>query len=189
VVCLDADDAWQYRISTEWHFMIEPRMRLTRWINFATEAHREGHSHVILLGDDVLPETVGWDQILMDSIADVNFGVAYGDDGIQHENLPTHAVVSLSMFDTLGWIALPWTKHLYLDNTWKALAEFTGTLRYSPDVKLTHLHRNLGLSEDDYVYREANDSPQAEADKLAFYGWYESSDFIEDAQALAELNQ
>lgn len=189
VVCLDDDDAWQYPVYADWAYLVEPRMRLAAWVNFAVDRYRAGHTHMILLGDDVVPETVGWDERLLAALSDVNFGISYGDDGIQHENLPTHAVVSLTMYDVLGWVALPLVKHLYLDNVWKVLAEFTGTLRYLPDVKLTHMHRNLGLAEDDLVYREANDSPQANADRAAFAAWHASSDFVEAAAALAESNR
>lgn len=177
LVCLDDDDERNYPRLDGVRYDVGPRLRLTGSWNKAAAENSYAYDYFAFLGDDVVPETTGWDTALVGELDGLPFGVAYGDDGIQHENLPTHAVIPSRMVEALGWVALPSTKHLYLDVVWKALGEATGTLRYRPDVLLTHYHRNIGLAPADETYREANDTQQALDDRDAFLAWHNSDAF------------
>lgn len=187
VVCLDDDDEANYPRLDDVTYMISPRKRLAEWQNAAAAEHAHAYDYLALFGDDVVPETPGWDALLIAGIEHLPFGVAYGDDGIQHAGLPTHPIVPSSMYEALGWIALPGIKHLYLDNVWKALGEATGTLYYDDFVKIPHLHRNLGLAPADRTYFEANDTEQAEYDRLRFEEWLGSSEYEESVSKLQAL--
>jgi hypothetical protein len=75
------------------------------------------------LGDDHLAHTPGWDARILAALATP--GIAYGDDGFQHEALPTAPFISASIVLALGWYALPSCRHLFVDNAWRDVGEQT----------------------------------------------------------------
>jgi hypothetical protein len=119
----------------------------------------------------VLPETKGWDKIMIEGLPEL--GVIYGSDGLEHlhgETLPTHVIIPVEMYRRLGWICLPEITHLFCDNVWRELGMVTSFL-YCPNIKLTHLHRWNQKAPDDETYQEANDKNNWDADKAAFENW------------------
>lgn len=90
------------------------------------------------MGDDHLPRTYGWDVRLMASLA--RPGVAYGNDLVQGERLPTACMISASLIQTIGFMAPPRLLHLFLDDFWAELGRTVGNLAYHPDVIVEHLH-------------------------------------------------
>jgi hypothetical protein len=68
-------------------------------------------------------------------------------------------------------MAPPGFRHLFVDNAWKAIGEALGTLRYFPDLRVTHLHPHAGHGEWDSTYAEAN-SPETDShDRAEFARW------------------
>ena len=65
------------------------------------------------LGDDHVPMTEGWDVKLISAIEDGlgGTGIAYPNDTVMGPNLPTVAVMSRDIPETLGWIGLPSLGH------------------------------------------------------------------------------
>jgi hypothetical protein len=92
------------------------------------------------MGDDHLPRTPGGDRLLLDGLADMGGGFAYGNDLYQGEILPTAVAVSSPIVAALGWMCLPALNHMFVDDVWKALGGATNRLRYLPDVVIEHLH-------------------------------------------------
>jgi hypothetical protein len=169
---IDNDDELEYKELDNTKYIVGKRIFFAASVNELAEiAMQDGYTHIAILGDDVLPETVGWDQIMIDALPEL--GVAYGSDGLEHlhgEDLPTHVVVPIEMYKRLGWIALPTLRHLFCDNVWRELGKITNFI-YLPDVKLSHLHRWNKAAPDDDTYREANDKRKRELDKNAFENW------------------
>lgn len=135
-------------------------------------ALERGFTHLAILGDDVLPETIGWDEKMINDL-NGKLGVVYGSDGLEHlhgQDLPTHVVVPIEMYQKLGWIGLPGSRHLFCDNAWRELGKLTQFI-YLKDVKLTHLHRWNKKAPNDQTYEEANDKIKRELDKKAFETW------------------
>ena len=135
-------------------------------------ALERGFTHLAILGDDVLPETIGWDEKMINAL-NGKLGVVYGSDGLEHlhgQDLPTHVVVPIEMYQKLGWIGLPGSRHLFCDNAWRELGKLTQFI-YLKDVKLTHLHRWNKKAPNDQTYDEANDKIKRELDKQAFETW------------------
>jgi hypothetical protein len=129
-----------------------------------------------MIGDDNRFETPGWDVIL-DTHLTERIGVAYGDDGFQHERLPTAWWVSRPLVDAFG-IAPKGLKHLYMDNWWKSLAEGAGCLRYFPDVSIPHLHPHITegpnwllSAKSDPTYARGNSRENARHDRTYFDQW------------------
>jgi hypothetical protein len=172
---LDNDDPalGEYLELDDIQFLVGDRIFFTSSVNeLAQIADEEGYTHIAILGDDVLPETVGWDEKMISALND-ELGVVYGSDGLEDlhgPDLPTHVVVPIEMYQKLGWIGLPTSRHLFLDNAWRELGKLTNFI-YLKDVKLTHLHRWNKSAPNDETYEEANDKVKREHDRLAFETW------------------
>jgi hypothetical protein len=169
---LDDDDTSEYPELENVRYSVGERIFYANSVNeIAKTALDEGFTHIAILGDDVLPETIGWDEKLISSLD--GLGVVYGSDGLEHlhgEDLPTHVVVPIEMYKRLGWIGLPALRHLFCDNVWRELGKATQFV-YRPDVKLSHLHRWNKAAPDDKTYQEANDKVKRDLDRVAFETW------------------
>jgi hypothetical protein len=169
---LDNDDKSKYPELENVKYSIGERIFYANSVNeTAKSAADEGFTHLAILGDDVLPETIGWDEKLISSLD--GLGVVYGSDGLEHlhgEDLPTHVVVPVEMYNRLGWIGLPTLRHLFCDNVWRELGRATKFI-YRQDVKLSHLHRWNKAAPDDKTYQEANDKKKRDLDRMAFEEW------------------
>jgi hypothetical protein len=183
---IDDDDTEVYPEIENVRYVVGPRIFFSGSLNeLAKIASDENFTHMAILGDDVLPETKGWDELLINSIP--NLGVAFGSDGLEHlhgPDLPTHVVVQVEMYRRLGWIALPQLRHLFCDNVWRELGKITN-LVYSPNVKLSHLHRWNKKAPNDKTYEEANDKVKREQDRLAFEFWAKGDGINEAKRVLA----
>ncbi len=142
---------------------------LTRATN--TAARRYWSSDVILghVGDDHLFRTQGWDVVVESALAEP--GVAYGDDLLQHEHLPTAVFMSSIIPRTLDWYALPDAFHLYIDNAWKSIGEGIGALHYLPEVVIEHMHPAVGKAEMDEGYATWNSEQTVIHDRRAYEHW------------------
>lgn len=166
--------------------LIGERIFFTLSLNeLAQHALENGFTHMAILGDDVLPETVGWDEKMI-KVLNNKLGVVYGSDGLENlhgQDLPTHVVMPIEMYKRLGWVGLPGSRHLFCDNAWRELGKMTQFI-YLKDVKLTHLHRWNKTAPDDQTYREANDKVKRDLDKKAFEVWRDGDGLKEARLAL-----
>lgn len=136
--------------------MILPRaesLDLTSATNLA--AARIWDDDVVIghVGDDHAFRTPAWDRRILEALAEP--GVAYGDDLLRGPVLPTAAFLSAVIPRTLGWFALPGTRHMKIDTAWKTLGERLGRLHYLPDVVIEHLHPAAGKAAEDDGYAAA----------------------------------
>jgi hypothetical protein len=132
-----------------------PRQGCPAWTNQVADMYQGGFRALASLGDDHVPETLGWDTILLGTIdAMGGTGLAFGDDCLQHELLATAPVISADIVQALGWFMLPGIKHVYADNIWMEIAQGAGCLRYVPDVVIRHLHWSAGTAPMDQLYAE-----------------------------------
>lgn len=186
LICLDSDDPKlrQYPLYLPYFEIKEPR-RMVEATERAVLQH-PGYDYYGSMGDDHLCRTPGWDRILIDRIkANGGWGIAYGDDLLQHENLPTACIMSANIIDTLGHMTLPGLTHYYIDNYWKELGQATGTLLYEPSVIIEHMHYFNGKAIEDQTYRENNSSGVSEHDREVFETWKRDR-LAEDAQKIKD---
>lgn len=183
---LDDDDPEIYPPIENVTYIVGPRIYFSASLNeIAAEIVDKGFTHMAILGDDVLPETYGWDAEMMAAVPEM--GVAYGSDGLENlhgQDLPTHVVVPMEMYRRLGWIGLPTSRHLFCDNVWRELGKLTEFI-YIPHVKLTHLHRWNKTAPDDQTYQEANDKDKRDLDRVAFETWRDGPGLIEARKLLS----
>jgi hypothetical protein len=131
-------------------------------LNLACTKAAEQYRVVGQMGDDHLPRTVGWDQRISEALATP--GIAYGDDLLQGENLPTAVFFHGDVIRATGKFAPEGLWHLYADNYWRDLGLAAGCLRYLPDVVIEHLHPVAGKAASDVTYEESNSSAVDRAD-------------------------
>lgn len=137
------------------------------------------------LGDDNRFRTPGWDTVFDAALASP--GIAYGDDGIQHERLPTSWWLSRALVDEWGLVPEPF-RHLYTDNFWRDMGQGAGCLRYFPWISIEHLHPDVGKAQTDAVYQRSSapSSPNATLDRQAYERWA-ATDRPRDVRRLRHL--
>jgi len=124
------------------------------------------------IGDDHRFRTDGWDTYFTDLLMERGGGMVYGNDLVRPDgDIPTQIVMSTEIVTTLGWMALPGAKHLYLDNTWRVLGDEVGCLYYMPDIVVEHMHPSVGKADWDESYRRVNAGAVYDHDAKAFEAW------------------
>lgn len=186
---LDDDDptAESYPDVPDVLYSVGPRIRFGASVNeLAAEAVANGVTHLAMFGDDVVPETIGWDRMLIDALGG-RLGIAYGSDGLEHlhgPDLPTHFITQAEVFVRLGWLVLPTLRHLYADDVARELGKGLGNFQYVPDAKISHFHRWNKKAPDDLTYQEANDKVRREDDRRAFEAWRDNGGLAEALERL-----
>lgn len=137
-------------------------------------------------GDDHRPRTRGWDDQILGALEDLGSGIAYGDDLLQGEALPTAAHLTSDIIETLGWMTPPGLAHLYVDNFWLDLGRDIDRIRYLPDVVIEHMHPAAGKAEWDDLVRNANTPEAYNADRVA-YEAYKRDRMAVDVERLRAL--
>jgi glycosyltransferase involved in cell wall biosynthesis len=171
LLCLDDDDSGNYMIPNVDFVtvMIRPRMRLGPWLNYAVNNY-EGPNpikYVGFMGDDHRPRTQDWDSAVVEPLRNT-LGIAYGNDLLQGEKLPTAVFMNKQITDTLGYFCPPEQVHLYLDDYWLALGHRLGSVNYLPDVVIEHEHFTTGKVEMDALYADVNSREMFDHDFVAF---------------------
>ena len=131
------------------------------------------------IDDDCMVTTQGWDLLLAAPIKERGYGISYGNDTIQGENLPTKVMISTNILKSLGYFAPPVLKHLYADNFWKALGTELNALNYFPDVMLEHWHHLNGKAPHDEGYASVYAPGESESALFAFNSYMRESFFID----------
>jgi len=199
IFCIDGDDdpaygnAVRYAQSHTYSRILSrsgPRRRLVGTLNHYLGAlvnFTDRPTAIGYLGDDHRPETYGWDSYFLAELADTGPGIVYGDDGIQHANLPTACAISTPIVAALGHLAPPCLTHLYCDTYWRDLGAGAGCLRYLPEVRITHRHPNVHLAPWDLSYAESNSGHQYETDGAAYQDYIARGALQADIETVEKL--
>lgn len=127
----------------------------------------DDYGYLAFLGDDTLPHD-GWYEALTRPLFLIPNSIVYGNDLIHGEGLPTSVFMDSNIVRTLGYMAPPNQKQLFVDNYWKALGEALGTLYYVPDAIIEHLHPLVGKAPSDASYALSNSVERWRHDEEAF---------------------
>ena len=163
---IDEDDADNYPRIDGVLYEVNPRMGMNGTLNHAATKYADSYKYIAFMGDDHRIRTFGWDIVMTEKIG--SLGVAYGNDLIQGQALPTAVVMSSNIINAIGYMAPPKQKHMYLDNFWLDLGTRLNAIHYLEDVIIEHLHFSVGKSDMDSSYQETNDSAIYNADKVAY---------------------
>lgn len=127
---------------------------------------------VCFMGDDHLPVTHGWDVNYLTAIEQMGgTGIVYGNDLIQGPRIPTQVGMSANIISTLGWMAPPSFKHLFVDDAWLAIGKALNRVTYLPNTVIQHLHPLGEQAEWDAGYERVNSQAIADHDRNEFQRW------------------
>ena len=126
------------------------------------------YSTICYIDDDCMVTTQGWDELLAAPIKKRGYGIAYGNDTMQGDALPTKVMISSNIIKGLGFFAPPVIKHLYADNFWKSLGTELNALDYFPEVMMEHWHAFNGKAVYDQNYKEIYAPGEVDSARLAF---------------------
>ena len=180
---LDDDDTSEYQYVPGVIYERNPRVLMNGTNNILANKYCNNYKFICFLGDDVRPRTFGWDKILSEPLINKP-GISYANDLIQKEFLPTHIVMSSEIIKTLGFMAPPVLKHLYMDNFWLDLGNEINSIHYFKDVILEHLHPVIEKSSVDKVYLDS--WALADHDKSAYEN-YKKSEFSKDVEKVMKI--
>lgn len=184
----DDPDLHRYTRYADVMYEVNPRARMNGTLNLLANKYAHSYDYLAFMGDDHRPRTPGWDEKLVAAISQLNHGVAYGDDFLQGENLPTAVLLDARIVRVLGYMAPPVLRHLYLDNFWKDLGTALTTLRYVPSVIIEHMHYSNGKAAHDAAYADCNSGEMYNYDGTA-YAQYRRDEFEQAVQKLRAHNQ
>jgi hypothetical protein len=170
----DDDDATEAsrKAAGGWPCETGPRTGLAPWTNTLAALHMDA-PYLCSVGDDMVPETDGWDEQLVAVIAKMGGGFAYPNNQ-RFTSTPEACVMDTRIVAALGWMALPGADHWFIDNTWADLGRDDSgredLLACLPDVIVRHLHCNVeGGDAPDPTYWDA--AKRFEADMRAYQRW------------------
>jgi hypothetical protein len=136
------------------------------------------YDYFVFMGDDHLPRTKNWDKAFIQTLG-LQSGIAYGDDLLQGENLPTAFAMTRDLVNELRGMTFPGCIHLYFDNFVKQLGIDLKCLRYLPDVIIEHLHPVAGKAEMDQGYARVNQPKWYEEDLLTLQKYIRSQEYAD----------
>jgi hypothetical protein len=187
LVGLDTDDpaldAYERIPGVE--YLVEEGLRfVVPWINALAVPRAEEYRFIGTIGDDNLPETVGWDARVIDSLSDPDTLFCFADDrypGRATGSLCCHVFMQSKVIQSLGYMAWPGVRHMYSDPIWMAWGQAT-KIEFLADVMIPHLHYSAGLSDVDESY--AASTALIPADCAAYNEYCNSAELNRDIERI-----
>lgn len=165
---------------------VNPRLRMNGTLNLLANRYAKDYETITFLGDDHMVRTQGWDEKLYAPIKEKGYGLSYGNDLFQKQNLPTAVMQSTNIIKGQGFFSPPKLIHLYMDNYWKKLGEALKALFYFDDVIIEHMHYLVGKSTVDDLYTEVNSGETYKKDHDTFYHYFQN-EFVQDILKLRKV--
>ncbi len=107
-----------------------------------------------LIGDDNIPETGRWDQIMVSQLSES--GIVSCNDGWQApQRIANCWIMSGPVVRAVGYIFAPGLHHMFVDDIWETLGSQTGAWQCRMDVMVRHTHVMKGDAEPDDTHRAA----------------------------------
>ncbi len=146
------------------------RRSIGPWVNYIAMENIDGYQAMMVLGDDNIPTTPGWDRLLLETLAEMGgTGMVYPENG-RRRDIPEHVMMSSDIIRTLGWFCQPRLRHFYVDNVWADLGRHADCLRFCPEVVVEHHHYSIHPDvPHDEVYQQAES--HGSEDAWAYQSW------------------
>lgn len=158
-----------------------------------TESFYHAADWIGLIGDDQVIKTEHWDLKLLEQCAGWNV-VSCADNWIS--NAPTKhwgmgrfagsPIFGGELFRTLGWIFLPGSHQIFLDDIYEELGFLTGCWTRRLDVVVDHLHYANGLAQKDETYARGYDH-YGVIDNGIWHEWRASGQVGRDAEKIRAM--
>jgi len=149
-------------------------------------AHTLGFA-LMWIGDDHVFETDGFDERYLEELHKLGTGFVYGDDGFQHETMPTQVGMTSDIPRAVGYLSPPCLDHLNVDIVWRDWGQALDRIKYLPDVIVRHHHPLAGIGQLDEGYRAVNSSAMAQHDNDAYFVYKNEGGLAADVAKLRAL--
>lgn len=156
---------------------------LTKATNEAVVRVWDGDVILGHVGDDHVFITPGWDTAIRDVLL-AEPGVAYARDGMPTfwaSQWFTNAIIPR----TLGWLALPGTKHLAIDDAFMDIGAGIGRLTLLPDVLIEHRNPVTGKNPKRAIV-DSHYTKQNRAHENAVYSAWVAYEYEDDMRRLMD---
>lgn len=147
---------------------INPNMTLVKKLNNICNKYVNEYKTICFIGDDNLIKTKAWDSILYDPLKNNNYGLSYGNDCFQGENLPTFFMITSNIIKAQGFLIPDILIHMYMDNFLKDTFSKLNAIFYNNDVIVEHMHACVNKSEWDDTYKISNNKEVIDHDYSAY---------------------
>lgn len=122
---------------------------------------------IVLASDDMFPQVMGWDEVLIDEMnkhyPDFD-GVLFHNEGYLQQRLNCMCILGITYFKRFGYLYHPDYQSLWCDNEFMEVADQLGKQTYFPEVLFKHKHysRDASVQMDELMKHNesfyANDS-------------------------------
>lgn len=136
-----------------------------------------GYAAYMILNDDQVIQTKGWDKILLNRLNKLKKESGHGlhilhwRDGI-NDNKLCQSFVTKEMKELLGsYYPRRYMKHLYTDNMYYFIGTQCGLLNYVPEVYIEHLHVCKDRTLIDNNYLKTQNKQAYERDSQLYVKW------------------
>lgn len=183
-VLLDDDDDFRYKRHSDVQYTVNPNMRFVPKVNKAALEFKDQYKYIANFSDDFIIRCKWEHQFIEFFENNSGVGIAYGNDLLQGQNLPTAVCISSNIIDALGYMIPTQLQHMYADNFWRDLGLSTKVLKYFPDIIFEHVHPDAGKSYRDPQYDYA---AQVATSDQQQYSQYMHTTFAADIQKVLDI--
>jgi 2-polyprenyl-3-methyl-5-hydroxy-6-metoxy-1,4-benzoquinol methylase len=168
-ILLDDDDEHRYVKHPDVLYYINPNVRFVPKVNKAALNFKDEYKYIANFSDDFIIKSK-WESRFIEFFTNNNeVGIAYGNDLLQQDKLPTAVCMTSNIINTLGYMIPPQLQHMYADNFWKDLGINTKIIKYFSDIIFEHIHPDAGKTYRDKQYEYAAEVASVDKDKYISY--------------------
>jgi hypothetical protein len=186
-ISLDDDDEHYYDRYEGVIYTINPNERFVPKMNRAALAFKDQYECIAFFGDDHIIKSKWESEFLNFFKNNGGVGIAYGNDLLQFEKLPTAVCLTSNIVDTLGYMIPPQLLHMYADDFWRDIGISTNTLKYFPEIIFEHLHPDNGKANRDNQYNHA--ASVANQDRIEYHQYLNGQQYINDINKINNLKK
>ena len=184
-IALDDDDEHKYPRRDGILYEVNPRIRMIPTLNQIAIKYSNQYKYIAFFGDDHVIRTQWELKFIEFFIKNNGVGIAYGNDLLQGQRLPTAVCLTSNIISSLGYMVPKNLIHMYADNFWLDLGESLNIIKYFDDVIFEHIHPDNGKAVRDSQYIDA--ASVAHYDQMQYYAYIQSEQYTYDLNKIKEI--
>jgi len=176
-----------YRKFKNLNFMVSPESGMVASLNWAAMRLAADYSLLGFMGDDNRVKTPNWDLSVIAALNREKIGLAYGNDLLRGELLPSSVFLTQSLVMAMEGFSPIQFQHLYIDNFWLKLGTDLGKIHYLENVIIEHLHPAANKAKVDSGYKRVNAKSVYKNDRNLYETFLASEEYANLLQRLSEI--
>lgn len=180
-IALDDDDDFKYPRRDGVIYEVNPRVRMIPTLNQVAIKYKDEYKYIAFFGDDHVIQTKWEFEFIEFFKSNNNVGIAYANDLLQGERLPTAVCLTSNIVDALGYMVPTNLVHMYADNFWLDLGRELNMIKYFDHVIFEHIHPDNG--------KAVRDSQYADAASVAPYDQQQYQLYVQSEQRIIDINK